>query len=86
MSVLRNLDPSKEKDYNILRSFGMIAMSSHWKDVREYLEAELNNLDVRNRTAAPYMATRLGAQAEILQKILDKFANSLDVLGSGKVG
>lgn len=83
---LRNLDPANQKDYKVLRCFGMISLQPHWPDIRKYLEEELHKLDVRNRTAPPIASTRLGGQAEMLQSILDKFNGSLNRLGDGKVG
>lgn len=86
MSVLRRLDPADKRDYQILRSLGMTTLQSQWKDIREYLEEELHRIDVLNRTAPPIRNTRLGAQAEMLQDVLDKFDKALEAIGEGRVG
>ena len=85
MKQLRNLDPADEMDQKIIRDMGMITLSRHWESVRDYLEKELHRIDVQNRSAPPLLQTKLGAKAELLAELLEKFNQCLENFSQGRV-
>jgi len=83
--MIRNLNTNLPEDQAVLAAFATLSFSHEWKSViKPYLDEELHKLDVANRTAEPYMATRLGAAAETLQAIIDKFDRAVDIIGNMK--
>jgi len=70
--MIRRLDVKNKGDHRLLGSLRRLQLIKEWQEFQGFLETELHRLDIANRTAEPYQASRIGAAAETLQAVIDK--------------
>jgi len=78
--MIRPLNVKDKADNRLLNSLRRLANTQEWKEFQSFLETELHRIDVANRVAEPYQATRLGASAETLQAVIHKVAMAGNIL------
>ena len=81
--MIRHLNNKDQADQRLLSSLARLSLTEEWKEFQSFLEVELRKMDIMNRTAEPYMSTRLGAGAETLQDVLDRVIKAVETIRQG---